>query len=74
MDAKVLAPYGQVEELEKPPSLDANLAVLQDSVRVRWRCFKELGMFWAGVARPGARSTKLLIESLDSGTYHESPV
>ena len=41
MDAKVLAPYGQVEELEKPPSLDANLAVLQDSVRVRWRCFKE---------------------------------
>ena len=41
MDAKVLAPYGHMEDLEKPTPLDANLAVLQDSVPVRWRCFKD---------------------------------
>lgn len=37
----MLAPYGHVEDLEEPPPLDATLAVPQDSVRVRWRCFKE---------------------------------
>ena len=41
MGTKVLAPYGHVDDLEKPTPLDANLAVLQDSVLVRWRCFKD---------------------------------
>lgn len=41
MDAKVFASYGHVEDLEEPPPLDTTLAVLQDSVPVGWRCFKD---------------------------------
>lgn len=41
MDAKMFASYGHVEDLEEPPPLDTTLAVLQDSVPVGWRCFKD---------------------------------
>ena len=41
VDAKMFAPYGHVQDLEKPPPLDTTLAVLQDSVPVGWRCFKD---------------------------------
>lgn len=37
----MFASYGHVEDLEEPPPLDTTLAVLQDSVPVRWRCFKD---------------------------------